>query len=644
MRRATAAVEAAKQAKVDYGLHDDTPERVENAIRDYRQVMELLNAEQESEGARHQLAGVLLDQAQQLMRWKDFDEAERLTQSVKSLNVAFGPFEVKPETLMEKIAAAHRKSGVAPAGAVAGGEAPFPASQAVYDKQHDTTHNAQVGVDVEAPAADESDEAPPEPVGKLPEPIEEPQPIAAEPVAETGEALELFRAGEQALQKRDLAAARENFVKAYELREQLEPDVARRLQDHLQLLSAPARPVGPESGRSLIDDATGKQQLLAKQLLSDVAQQQVASGKLRQSDPAKAMELLKQVRGKVESSGVDPQVRDQLLRRVDRSIEELDKYIVANRAQIELDASNKEILADIDRRRQAKVEVGEKLAQLVEEFNKMMDEERWAEAEVLAKRARELAPENPLTKQLLWQSRFVSRTKRNDSLQRDKEQGVWATLDSVEESAVPFDDRNPYVMPDAKKWEELTKSRSQRLAERRSNYTERELEIERKLKTPVMLKYHDQPLSEVVKQLATLANVNLHLDSKGLEEEGVSSDTPVTIDLTQEISLKSALNLILEPLHLSYVIKDEVLKITSEQLRDGEVYQRIYNVADLVIPIPNFVPNGRMGLAGTLAEGYNLSGGAGAAWAASAGPAPDTLPAATVRRAAASSIRSSWRR
>ena len=60
--------------------------------------------------------------------------------------------------------------------------------------------------------------------------------------------------------------------------------------------------------------------------------------------------------------------------------------------------------------------------------------------------------------------------------------------------------------------------------------------------------------------------------------------------------LKSALNLILEPLHLSYVIKDEVLKITSEQMRDGEVYTVTYNVADLVMPIPNFVPNGHMGL------------------------------------------------
>ena len=142
------------------------------------------------------------------------------------------------------------------------------------------------------------------------------------------------------------------------------------------MLSAPRRPVGPESGQSLIDDATGKQQLLAKQLLADVAQKQVAAGKLREKDPKKAMELLKQARGKVETSGVDPQVRDQLLRRVDRSIEELDKYIVANRAQIELDSSNKEILGDIDRRRQAKVEVDDKLAKLVDEFNKLMDEER----------------------------------------------------------------------------------------------------------------------------------------------------------------------------------------------------------------------------------------------------------------------------
>ena len=46
------------------------------------------------------------------------------------------------------------------------------------------------------------------------------------------------------------------------------------------------------------------------------------------------------------------------------------------------------------------------------------------------------------------------------------------------------------------------------------------------------------------------------------------------------------------------MIKDEVLKITSEQIRDGDLIRRVYNVADLVIPIPNFVPIEQYGFSG----------------------------------------------
>ena len=66
-----------------------------------------------------------------------------------------------------------------------------------------------------------------------------------------------------------------------------------------------------------------------------------------------------------------------------------------------------------------------------------------------------------------------------------------------------------------------------------------------------------------------MAGVNVYLDPQGLNAEGVTSDTPVTLNLTQPISLKSALNLMLSPLGLSYVIQNEVLRITSEQTRDS---------------------------------------------------------------------------
>ena len=56
----------------------------------------------------------------------------------------------------------------------------------------------------------------------------------------------------------------------------------------------------------------------------------------------------------------------------------------------------------------------------------------------------------------------------------------------------------------------------------------------------------------------------------------------------------------LAPLRLSYVIQDEVLRVTSEQTRDSNVYPKVYNVADLVIPIPNFIPGYNTGLAGAI--------------------------------------------
>ena len=47
------------------------------------------------------------------------------------------------------------------------------------------------------------------------------------------------------------------------------------------------------------------------------------------------------------------------------------------------------------------------------------------------------------------------------------------------------------------------------------------------------------PLAEVMDHLAKLALVNLHLDPRGLAAEGVTTETPVTINLSAPNSLKS---------------------------------------------------------------------------------------------------------
>lgn len=616
LRRAGTALEESRKLGVNYGFHDDSPDKVEAAIRNYQQVSEAIKGRKD-EAARRQMADLLMDQSQQLLRWKDFDEAERLAQHAKSMGVNYGPFDVKPDALVERIAAARKQgsAGAPPAAMQAAAPAPvaapraYPAAQAVYQDTRDTSKMQTAAAQEELPP-DAIDPEAGQGIEPLPESevAVEPAPAVAPPAGGGTEAMRLYAEGERALRDRDTKRALGFFREAYELRDQLDPTTAQRLQDHMQLLSAPPASSRGAKPEMLLDSQGSEQALLARQISNDMAKKEMAADKVREKEPKQAMEILKEARATIEAAGLDTEQKGILTRRIDRKIAELDKHIIEHRAEIELDEKNKAILADVDRRLETKLIIDDKLAQLVDDCNQLMDEQRFAEAEVLAKRARELDPENPVVKQLVWSTTFIKRTQRVQDIQSAKEDGYWGQMTSAEESLIGFDDREPYRFGDARNWDDLTKSRQQLQAEHKNRRNERELEIEQKLKTPVSLKFRDRPLTEVLEHLAKLAAVNLHLDPKGLEEEGVSAETTVTIDLSQDISLKSALNLILEPLRLSYVIQNEVLKITSEQLRDTVCETRTYDVADLVIPIPNFSPSGRYGLTAAIAEGYNMTG------------------------------------
>ncbi len=97
----------------------------------------------------------------------------------------------------------------------------------------------------------------------------------------------------------------------------------------------------------------------------------------------------------------------------------------------------------------------------------------------------------------------------------------------------------------------------------------------------------------MIEEIQKIADVNIVFDNAGLEEERVTSATTVTIAV-DGITLRSALNLILEPLNLGYMINNEVLVITSRLKQQGKLEPRAYPVADLVMPIPNATPSTAM--------------------------------------------------
>ncbi len=374
--------------------------------------------------------------------------------------------------------------------------------------------------------------------------------------------------------------------------------------------ATPAKPlpIANQQRKSLIDSADEAQQIVLRKLDAEVLKRQSEAIRLREKDSERALATLRKAQQLVNESKLPESTRRELLSRIDKTLHDTQDYVKGHGAQIDLDKRNEAVLADVEHDREMKLKLQQKIAEMVEDFNRLNHEQRFSEAEIIARRLNEMAPEDPVAKQIWMNAKFIRREVMNRQTADNKENSIWEQFNAVEEAAVnPVAADGKELVYDHRHWKDFILKRKGS-KERTQRRTERELEIERRLQTPVLLKYQETPLTEVMTGLSELTGVNIHLDPRGLSQEGINTDTPITINLSKEISLKSALNLVLEPLHLTYVINDEVLKITSEQLRDGEIYPQTYNVADLVTPIPNFTPSSNMGLQGLINDSMAAAG------------------------------------
>src|SRR5262245_41773726 len=134
--------------------------------------------------------------------------------------------------------------------------------------------------------------------------------------------------------------------------------------------------------------------------------------------------------------------------------------------------------------------------------------------------------------------------------------------------------------------------------------------IIRTLGKPTTVEFVDLPLEDCITFLKEYHNINIWLDKATLTDEGVALDQPVTLKLAG-VTLRSVLKLLLEPVQLTYVIEDEVMKITTSARAGEKLTTRVYPVGDLVIPI--ITPRGGrggMGMMGGMGNGM-MGGGMG---------------------------------
>ena len=609
-------VEMAAQQRVTFGPFDAKPDDLLRRIAAIREQHRPISPPPMNVGEANPMVGASQAARQQaftLMRnirsaiaVGQIAQAEFMCRQLDAMRIpekVFGPGEDSPARVFDAVHQARRRiaSGVMQAGGsvdVSGG-----VNSAVYDPSRDRTRNMQI--------ADVSSDA-------VPAPPEQPSGPSISP-DNSGQSpgYSLFQQGEAALKARDRDRALQLFRQAAAYSSQLDQVTAARLQDHLSLLSAPRNlpqhPGAPGQPAAPLDDAAAARLALDNQVFSDMTHRESEAKAMREKDPKGALALLQETRKKVETSGVEPNIRDRWLRQLDRSIDETQQFIAANRSRIDLDDKNNNVRGEIDRERLNKQQVQQKLADLVDQFNRLNDEQRFEEAEVVAKQAYELAPHELVTSVMVTKAKIQRLNAREMDIKSRKEEKYGEALAEVDEAEIPFSGE-PIQFPDTKHWKELSGRRA-KLALDRAHHrrSQQEIDIEKKLQTPVNYSCHNRPLNEVLNQLAKLVNVNIHIDEQGLREEGLTPDVPVTLELNSDIMLKSYLNLLLEKNHLCYIIKHEVLNITSETKKSesSQIYQVVYQVGDLVMPIPNFVASPRMGLAGALHDAMSNAVGTG---------------------------------
>jgi DNA-binding CsgD family transcriptional regulator len=329
----------------------------------------------------------------------------------------------------------------------------------------------------------------------------------------------------------------------------------------------------PETADGELLDQVERQQRVYQQFLRTEVRNVVGQARgLMGADPEQAVNMLKLTLEKVaQAPEIDPELRAQLEDQIEAALQSASQQAMV---KTERDLRREQIAAEGRARQQINRELfiqEEKVNQLMARFNALMDEERYRDAEAVANIAEAMSPGTAGLRTAELTSRMVGYTADMNAVRDARHKGVVDATYQIELSLVPTPDEPPILYPDPEVWQLLTERRKKFKAVDLTQNNPTEAKILAALDDKTELEFVDQPLVDA----------------------GLGSDTPVTRNISG-ITLRSALRLMLGEMDLTYVIRDEVLMITTKTEAENMLSTKVYPVGDLVIPVP--APSmGRMG-------------------------------------------------
>lgn len=355
-----------------------------------------------------------------------------------------------------------------------------------------------------------------------------------------------------------------------------------------------AQPSAPPAA-NLAEQVKAMQTIEFQRLRDEGLKVQTESKKLfERGETDAALEMLQSYLNTVKATKLEPSSVTLLCRPVEQRLQSLTVAKSQKDSQTRITGRKTKHDQEMGQAALAEDRKQELIKELFKQYNRLKSEGKLQEAQLVTAKLKQLAPDQPEIVAIAGHADANSAAGDYAAIKANNEKMFRKGLNDAEDSGPYVNSDNPVHIngPTLK----IAKERGEGVDAIMRTQTDAEKEIKHRMSTVVdSLSFSNAPLRQVIDDIKLMTGINIVADDPALEEDRISLDTPVSIKL-DKIKLESGLNVILQNLKLTYVIRDDVLKITTTRKARGQVVQKVYRVADLVMPIEDYVQPHAMNL------------------------------------------------
>jgi hypothetical protein len=320
-------------------------------------------------------------------------------------------------------------------------------------------------------------------------------------------------------------------------------------------LAGPVMAQAPRDRDSdLLDKARRAEAVAAQKVEAEVRDAVLDAQRLSATDRARAVARLKKAITFLEDDTVLSDSRRAALQRMLK-----DRIRVLEAGPAREDERPSKGARDDERRTAAEKKAADQaiISQQIDAIRELQRDGKFTEANRLAHELARKYPANPSVLALVRSTSSASQVADQRSTIRDKDRRVVGVYRDVDRSGMP--PSGDIEFP--KDWAEKTKRR----LKSSTQLTAKEQAILTALNLPIAADFKESRFEDVKEYLETVMGQPIILDKSALDDVHVTYETPVTLRIRGKVAARTVLRTILSNLGLYYVIKEEVIMITTAE-------------------------------------------------------------------------------